>query len=304
MESKYSHIHDDFQSLLRLDNKDRIESLQKPFWINYPRTIEIIQLMGQLMNRPKKPRMQNLLIIGEPNIGKTSLAVQFSILHPDSTIEDDIGITKSQKPVLLARVLSSDDKDLYIAILEQLWVPFRPSDTKAKLRHQVINLLRERDVKILILDEIHNLLRGTAIKQRIMMDTIKNLSNDLMIPIIGIGTQDASLILASDPQHASRFDVVKLPKWEMDKNFRGLLQAFEKRLPLKKPSQLSSKEKAPLLFMISRGNLGDLHKLLIACASFAIQEGIEKITVEVIEQFKWIKPTDTRAAREMIFDSN
>ncbi len=304
MEATYPHIHDDFQRLMTLDKEEKLQAMHEPFWINYPKTTEIIQLMGQLMNRPKKPRMQNLLIIGEPHMGKTSLAVQFTNLHPDSSIEDDLGMTKVHKPVVLANVQSSDDKDLYIAILEQLWTPFRPTDSKAKLRYQVLHLLRECNVKILLLDEIHNLLRGTAIKQRIMMDTIKNLSNELMIPIVGIGTQDASLILASDPQHASRFDVVKLSKWEMDKNFRGLLQAFERRLPLKKLSNLASKEKAPLLYMISRGNLGDLHRLLIECASYAIKEGIEEITVEIIERFKKLKPTDTRTAREIVFDSD
>jgi replication-associated recombination protein RarA len=304
MESKYPHIHDDFQRLMSLSKEDKLQAMHEPFWIGYPKTTEIIQLMGQLMNRPKKPRMQNLLIIGEPHMGKTSLATQFSFMHQDSNLEDDIGMTKVQKPVLLANVQNSDDKDLYIAILEKFWTPFRPTDTRAKLRHQVLHLMRECNVKILILDEIHNLLRGTAVKQRIMMDTIKNLSNELMIPIVGIGTQDASMILASDPQHASRFDVIKLSKWEMDKNFRGLLQAFEKRLPLKKPSHLASKEKAPLLHMISGGNLGDLHRLLIACASYAIEKDIEEITVEIIQHFKKLKPTDTRTAREVIFDSD
>lgn len=304
MNNAFPHLHDDYKHLALLNDQERIESLHADMWINYPRSEKIIQLLGQMMNHPKKPRMQGLLIIGESNIGKTSLIHRFSQLYPDTTIEDDMEMTHVQKPVMHAVMRGSDEKDLYIAILEKFWTPFRPTDPKVKLRHQLMMLMRECNVKILILDEIHNLLRGSAVKQRIMMDTIKNLSVELMIPIVGVGTKEAALILASDPQHTSRFDLVKLPNWEMDKNFRALLVAFEKRLPLKKPSHLDTKEKAPLLYKTSRGSLGDLHRLLIECSTYAIEQGIEEITVDIINKFKWVKPTDTRSAREIVFDTD
>jgi len=304
MSESYTHLHQDFQHLMLLDDEKRIDSLHENLWINYPRSDEIVQLLGQMMNRPKKPRMPGLLIIGESNIGKTSIIHRFADLHPDITYEDDMEMSRVQKPVIHALMRGSDEKDLYAAILDRFWTPFRPTDPQAKLRHQVIALMRECNVKILILDEIHNLLRGTAVKQRIMMDAIKNLSVELMIPVIGVGTKEAAMVLATDPQHTSRFDIIKLPKWELDKNFRALLVAFEKRLPLKKPSHLDTKEKATLLFSISRGNLGDLHRLLIECATYAIHHGAEEITVDIINRHKWVKPTDTRTAREIVFDTD
>ncbi|WP_373031438.1 TniB family NTP-binding protein [Sulfurovum sp.] len=304
MNESYNHLHDEFKPLMLFNDEKRIESLYEDMWINYPRSEEIIQLLSQMMNRPKKPRMPGLLLIGESNMGKTSIIHRFVALHPDMTIEDDMEMTRVQKPVMHAIMRGSEEKDLYIAILDKFWVPFRPTDPKAKLRHQLVSLMLECNVKILILDEIHNLLRGTAVKQRIMMDTIKTLSVELMIPIIGVGTQDAAMVLVTDPQHTSRFDIVKLPKWKMDKNFRALLVAFEKRLPLKHPSRLDSKEKAPLLYAISRGNLGDLHRLLIECASYAIKHGVEEITVDIIDKHRWVKPTDTHSAREIVFDTD
>lgn len=304
MSDAYSHLHNDYRQLMLLEDTERSKSLHENIWINYPKSEQIVQLLGQMMSRPKKPRMQGLLIIGESNIGKTSIIHRFAELHPDTTIEDDLEITRVQKPVIHAVMRSSDEKDLYVAILEKFWTPFRPTDPKAKLRHQVISLMRECNVKILILDEIHNLLRGTAVKQRIMMDSIKNLSVELMIPIVGVGTKEAALVLATDPQHTSRFDIVKLPKWDMDKNFRALLIAFEKRLPLKKSSSLDTKEKAPLLYKISKGNLGDLHRLLIECSDYAIRHGIEEITIDVIKECKWVMRPDNRTAREIVFDTD
>jgi hypothetical protein len=146
-------------------------------------------------------------------------------------------------------------------------------------------------VKILILDEIHNLLAGTAAKQRMVMNVLKSLGNELQISLVGVGTKDASLILHSDPQHASRFDIYTLPKWELNKDFLSLLASFELRLPLKFPSNLKAREKATLLFSISGGNLGDLHRLLIECATTAILSGEEEISVNTIQGHKWVQKT-------------
>lgn len=297
----YDHIHDDFKHLMSLSKEDRVNSLHQPLWINYPKTTEILHLLKQMLDRPKKPRIQNLLIIGESNIGKTSIAVEFQKMFPGSTMEDENGMSVMVRPVLLAQSPSkADEKGLYIAILESFWTPFRSSDTLAKLRNQTIYLMRECNVKMLIIDEIHHLLSGTPVQQRTVMQALKSLGNELMIPIVGIGIKNASLVLSSSPELASRFDLITLQKWELDKNFRGLLSAFEKRLPLKKASQLHEKEKATLLYTISGGNLGNLHRLLIECSTYAINEDVEEITVDIIKKFKWVKPTNNLSPREIV----
>ncbi|MDD3770283.1 MAG: TniB family NTP-binding protein [Sulfuricurvum sp.] len=303
MSELYPHIHPDFQHLMLLDDERRIESLHEPLWINYPKSDHIIQYLGQMLRYPKKPRMQGVLIIGDSNIGKTSIINHFISLHPDSMMEDEFQTTRAYKPVIYAKMQTSEEKDLYISILQNFWSPFRSSDSLTKLRYQTISLMRECNVRMLILDEIQNLLRGTAMKQRIMMDAIKNLSNELMIPIIGAGTQEAVAVLSTEPQLNTRFDTITLPKWDMDKNFRAMIVALEKRLPLKKPSRLDTKEKALLIYKISRGNLGDLHRLLIVSTEYAIRHGIEEITVEVIKKHSWIMREDNRA-REIIFDTD
>lgn len=107
------------------------------------------------------------------------------------------------------------------------------------------------------------------------MNAIKLMCNELMIPIVGVGTNTAVLVLHFDAQLASRFDVLELPTWEPDDEFRFLLASFEEILPLKKPSNLMSEQLAEKLYEISEGNLGNLHRLLIECATTAIQSGQE-----------------------------
>jgi len=115
------------------------------------------------------------------------------------------------------------------------------------------------------------------------MNAIKLLCNELMIPIVGVGTRDAVRILHTDPQHASRFDMVTLPNWKLDKDFQSLLAGFEKVLPLKCSSRIHEPEKATLLHTISDGNLGNLHRLLVECAKVAITSGKEIIDVTTIK---------------------
>ncbi len=299
------HLHESLVNIIHQPKEERIQFMANDFWINHHVSNEILQLLTKLLHQPKKQRMQSLLIIAEPNMGKSSLIAQFSRLHPNITVEDDEGMSSAHCPVLLIDAPSTaDEKGLFIAILEQMWAPFRPNDTPAKLKHQAKHILRECNVRMVIIDEIHNLLSTTPVKQRQIMNTIKTtLSNELKIPIVGVGTSDAAIILTNDPQHASRFDTVVIPKWEMDKNFRGLLAAFEKRFPLKKPSNLASKDKAPLLLAFSGGNIGDLHRLLKECSTYAIEHDIEEITVDIIQKFKWVKPTNTRRSRQIVFNN-
>ena len=153
-------------------------------------------------------------------------------------------------------------------------------------------------MKILAIDEFHSLLTGSAIKQREVMNAIKLLCNELAIPIVGVGTRDAVRVLHTDPQHASRFDVVQLPRWELNKQFQSLLVDFESVLPLKRPSQLHKRELAKLLYSISEGNLGNLHRLVTQCAGDAIRIGQEQITQEIIKGNKWLQPT--RGIREVM----
>ncbi len=67
---------------------------------------------------------------------------------------------------------------------------------------------------------------------------------------------EAITILHTDPQYASRFDVVNLPKWELNQDFLRLLVSYVRLLPLKKQSNLASKEIATLIFEVFRWKFG------------------------------------------------
>lgn len=294
--SGYDHIHPDFRHLMGLADQDRLEFLDQPRWIGYKTAQQVLETLQGLMHKPLRPRMPNLLIVGDPNNGKTTIVRRFRDLCGQGYVNED---AEPVKPVIVAEAPpSADEKGLYISILERFFAPYRASDAASKLRYQVIHMCRACHVRMLIIDEFHSLLTGTAVKQREVMNTIKLLCNELAIPIIGVGTREAVRVLHTDPQHASRFDVVNLPAWELNHDFQRLLAGFEKVLPLKQPSRLHDPELASRLHMISEGNLGNLHRLLTDCAIEAIKSGSEKIDKSIIEGKAWMRPT--RGIRELV----
>lgn len=282
-------MHDNFVHVLGLSPKERINFMEHPRWIPYPKATHLLDSLRHLMEVPKKPRMPNLLVVGDPNNGKTTIIERFKKQHGIAYVDDEKGAVI---PAIVAQSPpSADEKGLYISILEQFFTPYRATDSCTKLRYQVIHQFRNCNVSILIIDEFHSLLTGSAVKQREVMNTIKLLCNELLIPIVGVGTRDAVRVLHTDPQHASRFDVFPLSTWELDKEFQQLLAGFEKALPLKKPSMLHKPELATLLHAISGGNLGNLHELLVRCATEAIESEKEYIDKAIIEKYSWVRPT-------------
>ena len=65
--------------------------------------------------------------------------------------------------------------------------------------------MRALSVRMLVLDEIHNILVGSTLKQKQFLNTLKFLSNELQIPIVAAGTKDALQVTRTDDQIANRF---------------------------------------------------------------------------------------------------
>ncbi len=283
----YSHIHKNFRHIALLPNNERIAFIDTPRWIGYSRANEVIEVMQGLMNKVKQHRMPNLLLIGDSNNGKTTIIQDFAERFGESYSDEHLVV-----PVCLIQAPpSANEKDLYISLIDYFALPYRSSDSAGVLRAQAVHTLRETHVKILIIDEVHSMLTGTARQQRLIMNAIKYLCNALQLPIVLCGTKDAVRILHTDPQHASRFDVAELPLWQNDKEFRRLVGSFERILPLKKPSNLTETSVLNLIYSISGGNIGNIKRLINECAIEAIESGEERITSKMIEDRSWLRPT-------------
>ena len=142
---------------------------------------------------------------------------------------------------------------------------------------------------MLLIDEIHNILQGRIPEQKAFLVLLKNLTNELMIPITVAGTQDAVRTLATDPQFQGRFDVAPLPRWRLDVPYRELMATLEGLMPLREPSGLAEAEIATAVFNMSDRTIGSITKVVRAATFAALQQGAERITPDTLKRLD-LKP--------------
>lgn len=293
------HLTETAQKALLLSTEDRIRHARRPFFIEYTIAKAILEKLEDLFNYPKMDRMPNLLIKGDTNNGKTMIVKKFRKEHPPCDNEQGEAINY---PVL---VVSSppvpDEGRLYNEILEEIHAPYREKDSVDKKFFQVVRLLEQIGTKILIIDEIHDLLCGTSRRQQQVLNAIKKLGGRLKIPIVAVGTSSASNVFQCDPQLANRFEPVTLPKWTIDHQkgkdeFLELLRHFEMVLPLWNCSNLAKDDLVVKLHSMSEGLIGELFSVLSKACVEAIKKKKECITVEILESLNWKTPSQRKAS--------
>lgn len=286
------HLNEGVQIYLSKSKASRIKYIRSPRWIGYPKAKEVIDKLDDLLTYPQKHRMPNMLLVGDTNTGKTMIANRFHELHPAYELEDNEGVVI---PVLFVQAPPiPNESRFYSNILEKMFAPYKHSDSTEKKQYQVLTLLRSCNVKMLVIDEIHSLLAGSMEKQRVFLSVIRNLGNELRIPIVGIGTKDALRAIKTDPQLDNRFKPTLLPKWEYGVDFRRLLASFERMIPLEKPSNLHNEQIAMKLLAMSEGLLGELSEIISEAAIEAIRTNKEKIDLDILHSLDWSSPAERK----------
>ncbi len=268
---------------------ERIAYFRRKKWFGYHMAETILFELEDLLEYPVSDRMPNLLIAGDTNNGKTSLVKEFISKYPP---DDNVEGSSITLPVFYMQAPPVPDEGrFYDKILDLLFAPYRTTDKIGKKEKEVIRLLKLVNVRMLIIDEIHNLLAGAMTKQRAMLNTIKNLGNSLGIPIVAVGTKDAFQALHSDDQLANRFERFVLPKWEINEEFHRLLASFEYTLALKEPSYFNSRKMAMELHRMSEGLLGELSTIITRAAVYAVRNDKECIDLNTLRSIQWTLPS-------------
>jgi len=290
------HLSAAARAALDLSVSARIAHMRRPRWIGYTRAKQLLDKLDDLLTHPKTHRMPNLLIVGDTNAGKTMLANRFVQLHGADTTR--AGEAMSVPVLAIQAPPEPDEGRLYNAIFETLSTPYNPRERVAQKQIQVLRLLKRIGLRMLIIDEVHNVLTGSVTKQRQFLNVLKYLGNDLQIALVGLGTKEALRAVQADPQLANRFEPAALPPWQLDREFQMLLASFEQVLPLRKPSRLAQEKIARKLLALSEGSLGELSVLLTSGAIYAVHSGTERINEKVLAAIDWVPPSERRRRAE------
>lgn len=284
---------------LSLSMEERIAYIQSPRWIGYSRAKVILDRLEDLMIYPKKHRMPNVLIVGDTNNGKSMVINRFASKHEAFDCPDKGSI---HVPVVLIECppVPSEGR-LYDKILARLFAPYRTRDKPEHKQAEVFKLINRIGTKTIVIDEIHNLLAGSAAEQRKFLNALKQLGNELEIPIVTAGTKDALRAINTDPQLGNRFEPLALPRWENNEEFLKLLASFEYMLPLKSPSHLTDDDIAMKLLVMSEGLIGELSEILVRASVYAIRKEMESINKTILDDIAWVSPSKRRKMVDTLY---
>jgi hypothetical protein len=294
--TSYPHLHPAVIEVVQQGVDDRIKWIRNPRWIGYPRAQELLAKLEDLVHHPRQARMPNMLLIGNSNNGKTRLIQTFAQRHP---VEENVGGEHIIANVLYTQAPPApSEAGFYAEILNALFEKIPTSSVEAR-RARVIQVLRGIKLKVLVIDELHNILAGATVKQQHFLNVIKYIGNELQISIVGCGTGDLLRAVSIDPQIQNRFTPELLPRWQMGKEFRMLLKSFELTLPLRQPSLLHETGLASKILAMAEGTIGEISNLLNMAATYAIRYEIERITQDVLNDCGYVAPSDRtqKAAR-------
>jgi len=292
--SDYSHLHASIRPLAEENNESRIRRIRTDRWITYGRAEAALAAMDDLLNFPKRTRMPNLLLVGPTNNGKTMIVEKFRRSHPPvdarATAEGaaNVPVLKVQMPA------GPDEPRFFAAILNELGFPHRYVDRLSKRQDAAVRMLRETGVRTLVIDEVHNLLSGSRVQQRRLLNLLRWLGNELQIPLVAVGTAEALHAVQSDDQLANRFEPMGLPPWRHGEEYRQLLSTLEAVLPLRRPSQLAEPILAEKILSAAEGILGEVVSIVTRAAVRAVMTGAEAITAKLIDETGFISPTQRR----------
>jgi Cdc6-like AAA superfamily ATPase len=200
------HLLPSAYTMALLSPEERIAKLYGDYWIGYGRATQALKKLEDLLHFPKRIRMPNMLFIGPTNNGKTMIVEKFRRQHLPYESEDR---NHEIVPVLMVQMPSAPTiQRFYSAILTALGSPIVTYSSTTKSEAVALKLLKVTQVKILIIDEIHNLLAGRIDKQHEFLNVLRFLGNELQVSIVGVGIKDAYLAIRTDDQLENRYAIV------------------------------------------------------------------------------------------------
>lgn len=271
----------------------RIRRIRSPRYVDYEAGEAVMGRLAWLYDHPKVPRPPCSLIYSDTNNGKTALAYKFVRDH--SPLEDSPDYGK--RPVVYVHAPPyADLSGFYDAILRSLNAPYRSTARPQAKWDQLLQLLTAVGTRVLILDEVNNFLIGKVDQRSMVLNSLKSLSNELKVPVVAMGTQDAVRVFQTDQQLGNRFEPIGIPRWGMTREYAVFVARYVQSLELKQDSDFRSKEVVGRIHVMSEGLTGETCKLLALAAEIAIHSGREIIDIGTLDQVPWIAPSQRRKA--------
>ena len=278
-----SHLTPAAAALLAETPERRIRAILSELWVLYPRAKQALDHLNRLIVHPRTTRMPSIAIFGDSGMGKTMIMQRFCAENPPG-FDPESG--RERTPILALQMSGQpNERRLYSQILAALGAPRGPRSEISRLERSALSLLKAIGVQALVIDEIHNILAGTHREQRIVLNALRFLSNELKISLICFGVTDAREAISGDVQLARRFDELTLQRWSADTQFEALIISILRNMPLREPTVLAAKSLRRIL-QVTEGLTALIFRMLNELAIEAVKTGVERITDDAVERWR------------------
>ncbi|MEL3892124.1 TniB family NTP-binding protein [Ferrovibrio sp. MS7] len=270
--------------------------LRRPCWIPYPRASLGVRKLRDLLQAPRSHRPRGMLLYGETNSGKTTIARHFqNTINKErqrSTEGDDV---PEDRPVIIVQSPPyASAEALLSSLLRSINAPFQETWRFERKLAQTLKLFPKSGIKMLMIDEIHNSLIRPHDKRVQFLNTIRYLSNELEIPVVVIGTDLALSTIQSDQQLGNRLEPFKLMPWMADNEFARFLGGILKHLGLSPLPAVKSKKFCDKVINMTDGLTGEIWSLSVQVAEFMCEQNIEVLDEGVLDAIAWVRPQERR----------
>ncbi|AMD56963.1 transposase [Agrobacterium tumefaciens] len=291
----YYHLLPAYRQYAEMGIEERIAWIRADRWLEKADARAALARLEDLLTYPPRDRMPCLLLYGDTGMGKTKIIRKFLRDH-QPVFDRGTGVT-SMPVVAMQMPAEPVERDVYGELLNALSAPGPSGDATYRLKTTCRTLMRRIGVRMLIIDEIHAMLTGTYRQQRVFLNVIRFLANDLKVPLICAGNDLARQALLTDPQLAERFEAFHLKRWSNTPQLAQLLASLGSILPLREPSQLGTAALRRKVLDITDGVTVRIFRLIETVAVEAVRNGKEAITLESFDGDNLILPLVAMARR-------
>jgi type II secretory pathway predicted ATPase ExeA len=275
-DGEFAHLPHDVRPLALLDAEARIAHIRAERWIQHPAAAGLLGYLQEAFDQPQRERMENILLVGESGMGKTMLIRKFE--RRNALAFDEASGVQHRPVVVVLMPPQPTETEFFDRVLEALDAPSAGHWARGpQLRSSVIRLLRAVGTRVLVIDELNSILAGTPRQQRLFLQLLRFLSNDLRVALVGVGVPEARHALLSDSQLRSRFSDFELVPWSPSEALRDFITRLIWSLPLRQPSPVDSPKLRRLLADRTGGITLGICKVVERAAIAAIRAGREHI---------------------------
>ncbi|WP_160279964.1 TniB family NTP-binding protein [Novilysobacter arseniciresistens] len=272
----WAHLDERIEGVAAGRAEKRIAYALADQYVPYGYSEFLISEVAWMVQQNPSRRPKCMLIFGESGCGKSMILneVVRRFAAPEASAE---------MPVVSVDLPSATDmRPFFIRVLRALDYPFSQYDRKDVLYDQMVMALKVANTRVLVIDELHNLLLARKGMEECMV-TLRDMVN-IPLSILSAGTQSARVCVAADDQLKHRFRCHPMGKWKVSQSTRDFVATLESRLPLLKPSNLADKEILVQLVSKCGGHPATIVTVIREAAREAILCGEESIDRGILEK--------------------